>query len=334
MPRPVLFAIGQSATIAYLAPVWRRWLAKGGGANWRVIASPAAAQRIRAEAGLEGMPAVTLDSDDAAEFLAALDGWQPECVVMSASYAPMEQAAIAFARGRALPLARIVDTWYGYRRRLLDPAGELDLPDRLLVIDSAAAQEAIREGIPAAILRVVGQPAWEDVPLLPPGDCRDILFVSQPIQRFYGDSLGYTERSVWQMFLSTLRSSPSLARHIYYSAHPDDDMPTPREADVTVVRSGVATLPLVGSVVGMFSSLLVDALLSGRNVISFQPVTDEQRLLAVSPDGLIPRITNAAQLADSLSAPNKANGDVLRNAISGSTDRVEAFCLEFGSGKG
>lgn len=327
MPRPILFVVGQSATVAYLAPVWRRWLQRGQAASWRVLAGPAAAHRIVYE-NLDGLPWTAIESDSAIELQRGLGAWRPECLVMSASFAPVERAAILFAEQHAIPVARIIDTWYGYRRRLLWSGDQIRLPDRLLVIDDAARDEAIAEGIPKAIIEVVGQPAWEHVGRFPAGDRRDILFVSQPIERFYGESLGYTEKSVWRLFSETIRAFPELARNVYYAAHPDDDMLPPNDPRVTVVDSGLLTLPKVGTVVGMFSSLVTDALLSGRHVVSFQPGALGQDMCALGRTGLVPRAMTAAELAEAL-CQRLPELDDLNRALRASADRVERFCLDF-----
>lgn len=332
MPHQILFVVGQSATVAYLAPLWRNWLSRKEPAGWKVLAAKPAAERAEYER-LVGLPMTVIESDDIKDIEEVLSGWTAECVIMSASFAPVERAAVAFARRHRVPLARIVDTWYGYRRRLENPAGILELPDRLLVIDREAAAEAVAEGIPPDIVEVVGQPAWENVRILPPGDRRDVLFVSQPIERYYGMSLGYTEKTVWQLFYQTVQAYPHLVRQILYAPHPEDDMPPPGMPGVTVVESGLLSLPAVGSVVGMFSSLVTDALLSGRHVVSFQPGASGRNMCAMGRTGLVPRAMTPGELKVALSV---ASPDVtaLREMLEGSNARVEAFCRTFAAAGG
>jgi hypothetical protein len=331
MPRSILFVAGQTATVAYLAPLWRRWMQRRvHPAGWRVIVSPPAAYRCASERILD-LPVEIIEDDSIEALEQALDGWAPSSIVMSASFAPVERSVIALARTRGLPVARIIDTWYGYRRRLLDVEGKLDLPDRLLVIDEPAAQQAVSEGIPGATIEIIGQPAWEKVMVLPPADRRDVLFVSQPIERFYGDSLGYTEKTVWRLFHETIQRHPDLVRRVYYSAHPDDDMAPPDAPGVTVVKSGLDTLVLVGSVVGMFSSLVTDALLAGRHVVSFQPGAVGQDMCALGRSGLVPRALTVDDLAACMRSERVPEVIQLRNALRNSLDRLEAFCLDFAS---
>ena len=329
MPVPVLFVVGQGATVAYLAPIWRRWLKSRKINSWRVLANSVAAQRIEYEL-LDGLPMIKIESDSAVEVQRSLSGWRPECLVMSASFAQIERAAILFAEQKRIPVARIIDTWYGYRRRLVWAGGEVRLPDRLLVIDDTARLQAIAEGIPSEIIEVVGQPAWEHIECFPQGDRRDILFVSQPIERFYGSSLGYTEKTVWRLFSEVMDSHPEFFRKVYYAAHPDDDMLAPIDSRVEVVESGVEALRMVGCVVGMFSSLVADALLSGRHVVSFQPGAQGQRLCVLGSDSFVPRALTSEELVVALLTPSAETSDLRRSLID-SADRVEKFCIEFSS---
>lgn len=329
MTHPLLFVVGQSATAAYLAPLWRRWLAGRSKVDWRILAAPSAAKRLAAEA-IEGLVWREVDSEDVADLVRALDGWRPDSLILSASSAPLERASIRFAERERLPVARIVDTWYGYRARLAWNGDDIYLPDRLLVIDEVARRQAVTEGLPEAIVEVVGQPAWESVPRLAPADRRDVLFVSQPIARYYGQSLGYTEASVWQILADVVAGHPELFRRVLFARHPDDDMPPPDDPRVEVIGNGAARLAEVGLVVGMFSSLLLDALLAGRTVVSLQP-----DLVAPHHDWFggvdaIPVVHDAAGLVGLLRS-GPASIDDLRLRLAGSCDRLERFCDSFGT---
>ncbi len=330
MSGSILFVVGQSSTVAYLAPVWRRWLQRDPEINWRVIATESAMKRIALEP-LEGLPLMSVADANLAALNDSLGDWQPDCLVMSATAAAIERTACDYASRNGKPTARIIDTWYGYRRRLSDEAGTLHLPEKLIVIDEPAAQAAVAEDIPRDIIAVLGQPAWEHVAPLAPADRRDVLFVSQPIRRHYGMSLGYTEQTVWELFAETMQRHPDLFRHVYYSAHPDDDMAPPELTGVEVVASGAATLAKAGAVVGMFSSLLTDALLAGRLVVSFQPNNPDSNLANMGRRNLIPHVLTPDELAAALTATAPDAGE-LRDGLRDSCDRVEQFCRNFANG--
>jgi hypothetical protein len=330
MSGSILFVVGQSSTIAYLAPVWQRWLQRGTEITWRVVATEAAMKRIELE-NLDGLPLMPVADASLATLNQSLGDWRPECLVMSATSAPIERTAREYAHLNGKPTARIIDTWYGYRRRLSDENGKLCLPEKLIVIDEPAAQAAMAEDIPRDIIEILGQPAWEHIQILPPADRRDVLFISQPIRHNYGMSLGYTEQTVWEFFVETMQSYPDLFRHVYYSAHPDDDMPPPEMTGVEVVRSGAATLAKVGRAVGMFSSLLTDALLAGRHVISFQPNNSDSIRANMGRRDFVPHALTPDELAAALTATAPDVGE-MRDVLRDSCDRVEKFCLNFCNG--
>ena len=327
MSGSILFVVGQTSTVAYLAPVWQRWLQQGTEITWRVIATKSAIKRIKLE-NLDGLPMVPVADASLATLNHSFGDWRPEGLVMSATAAPIEQTALEYTQLNGKPTARIIDTWYGFRRRLSDENGKLCLPEKLIVIDEPAAQAAMAENIPRDIIEILGQPAWEHVELLAPADRRDVLFVSQPIRRNYGMSLGYTEQTVWEFFVETMQSHPDLFRHVYYSAHPDDDMPPPEMTGVEVVRSGAATLAKVGTVVGMFSSLLTDALLAGRHVVSFQPNSSGSNLANMGRRDFVPHALTPDELAAALTTTAPDVGE-MRDGLRDSCDRVEQFCLNF-----
>ena len=327
MPGSILFVVAQSSTVAYLTPVWRRWLDHGSNLSWRVVATAAALKRIALEQ-LDDLPLVPINTDTVDGLAQSLGDWRPDCLVMSATTAPIEYTAADLARRTHAPVARIIDTWYGYRRRLGNGNGELDLPDKLIVIDEPAAAAAVSEGIPHDIIEILGQPAWEHVEVLPPADRGDVLFISQPIERHYGMSLGYTENTTWRAFVATMQDRPELFRQVYYSAHPDDDMPAPNMPGVKIVQSGAATLTKAGTAVGMFSSLLTDALLAGRHIVSFQPNNSDCRFARMGRVDLVPHATTPAELVAALAGP-PTDGGALRSGLRDSCDRVDRFCHAF-----
>ena len=71
----------------------------------------------------------------------------------------MESAAIKFADKYNIPKAKIVDTWYGYNRRMFTELDEKLGSSTLLVIDERAKSEAIKSGIADSMVEIVGQPA-------------------------------------------------------------------------------------------------------------------------------------------------------------------------------
>ena len=304
MPRRVLFAVGQESSLAFLLPLWKRWSNSTEAPDWRVSLESAVRKRPKSDE-IDWRRCLPGSTDTCASLRDALGEWCPDVVVASASHALVEDSAIAFARTGGLPFARFIDTWYGYRERLCLRDGRFELPDQILVIDEPAIASAQREGIPRQRLTAVGNPWWEGVQLLAPADPREVVFVSQPVRRFYGGRLGYTEQQAWAALLESAHRFPALIQRIHFAPHPADEMPPPAADDlVNVVPSGREALGLAGTVIGMFSSLLVEAFLAGRRVVSLQPgaVGPDQNAWG-RPDGVVPRVTDPAALPAVLGGP-------------------------------
>ena len=327
MARRILFVVAEVGSAEYLIPLWRRWLQRSPNASWRVVATRLVAERMTGM-GLNGM-LLPENAPDRADALALqLGAWRPDVVCASATHAPVEAAAIALARERDIPVVRFIDTWYGYRDRL-GSDGRLDVPERVLVIDGEAVRQAVSEGLLRAVLEPVGQPAWEDVVALPPADRRHVMFVSQPVERLFGARLGYTEFSAWQLLYETAVRRPDLISRLVFAPHPEDVMPPPAEdAIVRVAPRGRKDLGGVGTVVGMFSSLMIDALLAGRHVISLQPGAVGPDMNRIGTQRIL-RATTAEELTEALLAPS-IPPDCLRDALKGSCDRLERTLLAIG----
>jgi hypothetical protein len=324
MNRRILFVVGQEGSLAYLRPLWERWLGSADAPDWRLSLGSACRKR-RAPGELDRLHGLSGSTDTKASLEDALDGWYPDIVVTSASRAAVEDAAFIHARAHGVPIVRFIDTWYRYRDRLCLRDGRFELPDQVLVIDNPAIVQAQQDGIPRDRLTVVGNPAWEAVERLAPADPCETMYVSQPVHRFFGSSLGYTEQQVWSTLLQASRRHPELIRRIHFAPHPADEMaPPPADDLVTVVESGREALALAGTVVGMFSSLLVEAFLAGRRVVSLQPGAIGPDMNAWGrPNGLVPRVTDPDALPAALRAPS-VNAHDLREVMKESCSRLES----------
>jgi hypothetical protein len=315
----ILFVAGQSAAGSFLAPLWRRWLATKDGAEFRVCLHASAAPAARE---LNGLPLLAAgETSDALENVLA--GWRPDLIVTSLSSKPIERAAFDLARRSGIKVWQFVDTWYDYALRIVRTNGAGRHPDRLLVIDERAREEAIGEGLDGQTVMIVGNPAWEEVMPLPARDAAAILFVSQPIARHWGNSLGYTESTGWQMVRDAAGKRPDLFARLIFAPHPDEEIPRAvREAGIETVDSGRVGLAIAGQVLGLYSSIMVDAVLAGRNVISVQPNAGVADKCSLSRHGFIRRARDAAELIR-IMGEHPLRGDDLRTAVAHSCSRLE-----------
>jgi len=214
---------------------------------------------------------------------------------------------------------------------LLDKNGVLHQPDAILVIDNTAISEARSEGLEEQRLHAIGHPAWENTLShnIPPANPAHIAFINQPIERHYGNSLGYTEHTAFQMLVATLLSHPDLAEKVIYCPHPDDageNIPT--GMPIEVITDGRDALFAAGTVIGMFSSLLSDAFLSGRKTISWQPGAPDAGLCSLARHDYIAFANTAEGLCKALRNPPHDDAK-LRTTLIGSTDRLQNFVEAF-----
>ena len=326
MPRPILFVAGQPGAAAFLAPIWRRWLDRDAQPSWRVILHPSAKWAVE-KAGLKSLPLLDVEDDGKKLFARMCNEWRPNLIVTSATYWEKEIEATMFAREKDILTARFVDTWYGYNERTFKVSGPDEVSDNILVIDDRAIDEAVSEGLPADRLLAVGHPAWEMVRPLPAADDRVVMFVSQPVKEELGDRLGYTQYTAWDLVQKAAARRPDLFERLIWAPHPrKKTSPEIRSENVQVIESGQAGLARAGTVIGLFASVMVDAVLCGRRVISIQPNSVGLDMCSLSRHGFIPRVHTVDELLNAmeLTVPD-ASG--LRRSLAGSCDRLESFLL-------
>ena len=195
--RTILFAAGQAGSVAYLRPLLERWLASKTAPDWRIALTKDCRDRLAAR-DAERYRVLRDEPKTIEDLELLLADWSPDLVVAATSRTAVEDIAFHYARARKLPVLRFFDTWYHYRERLSLTNGDFALPDKVLVIDACAVTEAEQAGVPRHLLTAVGHPAWEAIDILPTADRRDVMFVSQPVRRHFGETLGYTEDQVWR----------------------------------------------------------------------------------------------------------------------------------------
>ncbi len=319
----------EAGAAAYLMPLIR-FLDTHGSTAWRLLATDVAAKRFD-EAGIRCYARIDKNSGEP-QLDALLDGWRFGVALVSATGAMAEQAACGLGRRLGAFTIGYVDAFTPCLPRF-KCGTEFVLPDEILLIDSVMADEAVQEGLPRERMRVVGQPAWEHVQPLPPVSPKHVLFVGQPVRRHYGTTLGYDEHSAWRMVLECRRRHPASIDELGYAAHPDQDALQPemekgnQEAGlVTVERQAAAALPLYGTVLGMFTSLLVDAVLAEREAISVQPGAPGRDICSLSRRGLIDRAGDPDGLALFLERrQSRPAGSILRRSLNGSLARLRAL---------
>jgi len=195
----------------------------------------------------------------------------------------------------------LLDYWHDYKARMERDGKKIFLPTIYFVPDDFAFKKAVEEGIPSEIIKVSGQPALENInskyndaslqedPFidLKSKNRKIILFVSEPVTQDQGGSYkensnyrGYTEFSVLKILINALNILDKKIT-IIILPHPRQDNDNlinfweleggKKFGDVYLNLNSRNTLPFVDGVIGMASTLLFEAFLVGKTVLSIQP---------------------------------------------------------------
>ena len=239
--------------------------------------------------------------------LTALEQRPPALLVSGTSeHAEQDARLWRWARQRGIPQLAFFDSWVNYWQRFTAPGGPRFglLPQQVAVTDEACARRLVEEGCPQEALVITGNPAldcWSELDwaagrrlhgrLLRPGELLLALFAVEPLAAFYSADpadpayLGYTEHDALGWAITGLAQ---LARRCRTGAAMLV-LPHPRQQDAEVQAMADAARPadrvrvvvhrrdrreLVTAadlVLGMTSSLLYEATLAGRPVVSLQP---------------------------------------------------------------
>lgn len=221
----------------------------------------------------------------------------------SANGIDRERQATRLARSMGIPSLVVLDFWSNYRLRFLGADDQLVLPDCIAVMDESAACEMSAAGFPRDRIVVTGQPAFDRLAerkgafdtsqrlqvrhSLGVGDDEAlVLFVSQPFANLYGslekarEALGFDEHEVLGLCVEALERLAIIQRNKIVLAirrHPRETthvLPTKRGDSFRALACEIDkydALLAADLVLGMNSVMLLEAVLLGQMVVSFQP---------------------------------------------------------------
>lgn len=255
---------------------------------------------------IEGVHWLGFDSFDASSC---------DIVVSSASGHDAEVSIIQRAKSIACPTVQVFDSWGPYSHRVKSLNG-----DAVIVIDEQARQDAIDAGISSQSLHVVGQPSWELSRPFAEAPLNHVAFVSQPVFRLYGDTLGYDERSSFEVIRQTMLIEPDLIERLLVVSHPTGDSMDGHPLATTLEHA----LASAGTIIGMFSSGMATALAGGRRVIALQPGALGVDRCGLSRANYISRVFDVPGLAAELKRAQRSQSNThkFRDSMSGSAKRL------------
>ena len=305
--RPIAFLAMEAGSAAWMAPLWMSMEKP-----CLVFLSPVAHAHVT-RLNMAPTNVTVVENEILPQRWRALEA---ALAIVSATGRAIEADAVASARTRGTTTMQAIDTWGPYSPRFTGDTW----PDCIVVVDRAAQEEAVADGLPDKAVVIGGHPAWECCENLPEGAVDTVAFIGQPIAAKFGDKLGFDERSAWRALLGAAEESKGAFRNFVYLAHPEEDhFPHVKHSDIR--RDGNAVLKEAGHVVGMYSSLMIDALLGGRSVISLQPNGKEPDPCPLSRHGRIARVVEPHRICEAL-AQAPVGVAALKRDLAGSRRRV------------
>ena len=327
----IFFALDQVAGAEYVLPFLLDPECRAA-ARWKIFAAKPAST-VLARHGLDFELLAEPEPDAIAKLFAA---HRPtKCIASTSSESRLERLFIEAAKAGRVPCAQLIDNWVNYAERFR-VGGETLYPDYILTLDDLARARMIREGIPADLIRIIGQPYLEfTLAHQSSGGSRSrILLLSQPIDRYYQKTLGYDQWDFLAACLDALRLSGD-ARPIDVNVHPAEDLAayerflTDRGSAATAMKKSDLSYGDYAHFLGMFTSVLLQGVLHGVATASVQPGAVGPDKCTLSENGIIPRFTEVAGLAEYLRHPVAvADASRLRQVVLGSTARLKRFILE------
>lgn len=216
--------------------------------------------------------------------------FKPEVVVTGTSLGPtIERKVLKFAKENEIPSVCIIDYWSNYWQRFSDGGGSLYLPDIICVIDELMKKEIVNGGVDEKKIEVTGNPHFDsfvnkiDHEIIK----NQLLFIEQPMADItkYGIKTKYSEFDVLKDVIEIVKEINLLGNNYYvllrlhprtnkenYSLILKENYPILKLDENNDLHKSISESRLV---IGMSSVVLFQAFLGGKEVVSYQPNTNQ-----------------------------------------------------------
>jgi len=340
----ILFCVDQLAGAEYLLPLFKRWR-KQQRQGWNVYAGPRSASILQSNR----IPVAILSGNIADTACALIDNLRPSLILLSSSIdSEIEAVFRRLSRESGIKCAQFIDMWVNYEVRFRDLTGKPDYPDFFLTLDNSAKQAMVGEGLPNERIVVIGQPYFEArlqelASRAKRGDLvrgQTTLLVTQPVSKYLGRRLGYDEVDFLDGILQAWKLIGADWTRLHVIVHPDENRNdydrrlAPYSSAIQLIENNGLDLSTYSLVIGMYSSLMIHAMLANVNTVSFQPGAIGSDACHLSAQGLVKRMTTVEELARFLAKMNHSDlnttnprSAALVAAMMGSCDRLEHFLL-------
>lgn len=254
----------------------------------------------------------------------------------------LDMQFIKTALEKKIPVVSIVEHWSWYLQRFTDENGQQCFPNYIIVNDDFAEQEAIKEGLPKNIIKVLGNPVFENYQKkqLTPESKEEWLssfsFLNKPVITLVSENnnktfskntpyyLGFDEFDVIEDILSVIKNDFNLVIKLHPSEEMNKYVRYARE-NVFEIKEGNMDSLITHSdfFIGMGSMLLLEAAQFRQDVISYRP--DEKKKFFGNELSVTYLIKNKHDLRQILQREKNVKNKVFKNQFSGSKNRIKNF---------
>lgn len=253
----------------------------------------------------------------------------------------IDKAFIKFGIENHIKVISIVEHWSNYRERFLIN-NTLTLPDYIVVNDSLAKDEAVKDGLPDEIIYVLGNPVlenkakncrvnfnrkkWLDDFKIP--DTKIITFVSEnyaqdfPVKSTYYH--GFDEYQVIGDLLEAVKQEGHLIIKLHPAEKPDK-YDAYKSKNVTIVSQTDVDALIAYSdfIVGMGSMLLIEAAFVRGDILSYRP--NDRKGFVGNKIGATYLVKNKQEMHDIILRTKTINNTAFKGRFQGSLERVVKF---------
>ena len=331
MQPKILFVIGDTGSGRYCLPLWEKWKKKH---DWKILSLDYVINALNLFRFSENL---INKYNEKISFEKNLDmlNWRPDLIFSSASFEKIETDSLIYSSKKKVNGIQFFDTWYNYYKRLSKKDNQI-LAKKVCVIDKSAFDDAVLEGVDKKKLVIVGHPYFEKIKKgkIESKITNNIMFINQPISKYKElRFLNYDEKDVWKIVFDSIKNVRKNFDKFYFAMHPEDRKPLLKrriieDLDISLLNNGREGLEKSDIILGIFSSLMFDAFLKNKNVISIQPRFKTKNLCMLSKGSYIKLISDQKELENYLSGKENMEDKTtttFQKSLKGSLKRLESF---------
>ena len=195
-------------------------------------------------------------------------------------------------------------------------------------MDNKSKSDLVKLNIDSKKIFVVGNPYYETIKKVEKGfDETLLLFISQPIKKDLRSELGYTERDIWEEIKAISMLKQSSIKKIFYKPHPRENLNSDFFKKIkSITYDDKQVDSFNGTIIGVFSSKMIELFLQGRNIISFQK-NKSKNYCFLSSRNYIGKISKIEEIDDKIKNFKTFKNKNIENIFKKSLRNIENILL-------